>query len=91
MTHYYDIEAIRARLGATDVPTDVCTAYLQLLTNLNALSILMVPSVDLREELGQAELESLLKKHQQRRHALEAKFPELALMAAPSFTPGKSH
>lgn len=37
------VEQVRARLSESDVPTPVAQAYLQVLTNLNALSVLMAP------------------------------------------------
>lgn len=83
MMQFFDVEAIRARLADTHVPADVCMAYLQVLTNLNAMSYLLSPSVDLQDEPGQEELEQLFQRHQERRKALESQFPELALAAAP--------
>lgn len=81
MMQFFDVEAIRARIAQTDVPADVGMAYLQVLTNLNAMSHLMSPNVDLQDEPGQEELERLFQRHQERRAALESQFPELTVAA----------
>lgn len=83
MKQLFDVEAIRARLSDTDVPADVGMAYLQVLTNLNALSHLMIPSVDLQDEPGQEELEKVFQRHEERRTALESQYPALAVAARP--------
>lgn len=80
---YYDIELVRARLIESDIPTQVAQKYLQILTNLNAMSYLMSPSVDLQDEPGQEELERLFQRHQERCTTLEAEWPELAVAARP--------
>ncbi|WP_135228712.1 hypothetical protein [Deinococcus fonticola] len=83
MMQFFDVEAIRARLAETGVPAGVGLAYLQVLTNLNAMSHLMSPSVDLQDEPGQEELEKFFQRHQERRTALESQFPELAIASRP--------
>lgn len=83
MNPHYDIEAIRARLGATDVPVEVCMAYLQLLTNLNALSILAGPSFAFEDDQGGAEIDRLLQGHLKRKRQLEFEYPMLATAGRP--------
>lgn len=83
MMEFFDVEAVRARLAELDVPADKGMAYLQVLTNLNAISILLSPSVDLQDEAGAEDLEQLWQRHQERRVALEVQFPELAVASRP--------
>ena len=83
MMEFFDVEAVRARLAELDVPADKGMAYLQVLTNLNAMSILLSPSVDLQDEAGAEDLEQLWQRHQERRVALEVQFPELAVASRP--------
>lgn len=83
MMEFFDVEAVRARLAELDVPADKGMAYLQVLTNLNAISILLSPSVDLQDEAGAEDLEQLWQRHQERRVVLEVQFPELAVASRP--------
>lgn len=82
-TPVFDIEAIRARLGASDVPVAVCTAYLQVLTNLNALSVLVGPSFAFEDEQGDAKLNRLLQNHLRHKRQLEFDYPLLASVGRP--------
>ncbi|MVN85302.1 hypothetical protein GO986_00765 [Deinococcus sp. HMF7620] len=82
--NFTDVEYIRARLAGNSIPTPVIQEYLQILGNLNALSILLSPGDD--EEMDgpeQMHLEKLYRAHRTRRAWLEAEYPALALAAKP--------
>ncbi|MBI0445346.1 hypothetical protein [Deinococcus sp. DB0503] len=79
------VEQVRARLAESDVPTPVAQAYLQLLTNLNALSMLMAPDGD--DDLNSPEtahLTRLFAQHQRRRVQMEEEYPILAVLSRPA-------
>lgn len=79
------IDLVRARLAESDVPAPVAQAYVQVLTNLNALSVLMTPEDD--EDLSSPEmieLHRLFAQHQRRRTRLEEQYPILAVLARPA-------
>lgn len=82
--NFTDTELVRARLMNSTVPAQVGQEYLQVLSNLNALSILLSPAND--EELEgpeQAHLEKLYRDHRTRRALLEAEYPELGVLSRP--------
>ncbi|GBF07546.1 hypothetical protein DAERI_150064 [Deinococcus aerius] len=79
------VEQVRARLAESDVPTPVAEAYLQVLTNLNALSVLMVPDSD--DDLNSPEMTHLTRlfaQHQRRRMRMEEEHPLLAVLSRPA-------
>ena len=84
MMEFFDVEAVRARLVELDVPADMAMAYLQVLTNLNAMSVLLSPSVNLDDEGGQEDLQQLWQRHQERRATLEAQYPVLSVVTRPA-------
>ncbi|PTA67562.1 hypothetical protein [Deinococcus arcticus] len=82
--HYVDIELVRTRLLNTEVPSGVCKEYLQLLSSLNALSLLLTPAMDADEdEAGGETLMRLFQSHMSRREALEVEYPELGVLVRP--------
>ncbi|GMA17326.1 hypothetical protein E5F05_07260 [Deinococcus metallilatus] len=79
------IEQVRARLAESDVPIPAAQAYLQVLTNLNALSVLMAPDSD--DDLNSSELAHLTRlfaQHQRRRVQMEEEHPLLAVLSRPA-------
>lgn len=79
------VEQVRARLAESDVPTPISQAYLQVLTNLNALSVLMAPDGD--DDLNSPELAHLTRlfvQHQRRRIQMEEEHPILAVLSRPA-------
>ncbi|AXH00829.1 hypothetical protein DVJ83_17030 (plasmid) [Deinococcus wulumuqiensis] len=79
------VEQVRARLSESDVPTPVAQAYLQVLGNLNALSLLMAPDGD--DDLDSpdmAQLTRLFAQHQRRRAKMEDEHPILAVLSRPT-------
>lgn len=79
------VEQVRARLAEHDISAPMSQAYLQLLTNLNALSMLMAPDGD--DDLDGPEfahLTRLLAQHQERRVQMEAEYPILAVLSWPA-------
>lgn len=79
------VEQVRARLAESDVPAPVAQAYLQVLTNLNALSVLMSPDGD--DDLNSpdmAHLTRLFAQHQRRRVQMEEDHPILAVLSRPA-------
>lgn len=79
------VEQVRARLAESDVPAPVAQAYLQVLTNLNALSVLLAPDGD--DEPNSPEvvhLTRLFAQHQRRRVQMEEEHPILAVLSRPA-------
>lgn len=79
------VEQVRARLAESNVPAPVAQAYLQVLTNLNALSVLMAPDGD--HDLNSPELAHLTQlfaQHQRRRVQMEEEHPILAVLSRPA-------
>ncbi|KEF33373.1 hypothetical protein RDMS_12745 [Deinococcus sp. RL] len=82
--NFTDVELVRTRLMNSTVPAQVGQEYLQVLSNLNALSVLLSPANDEEMEgLEQAQLGKLSRDHRTRRAVLEAEYPELALLSRP--------
>lgn len=84
--YYTDLDLVRARLASAEVPVGVKASYVQVLANLNAISVLLAPGDALEDdpaEAGQAELMALFSQHQRRRVALESEFPLLAVLTRP--------
>lgn len=79
------VEQVRAHLAESDVPAPVAQAYLQVLTNLNALSVLMLPDGD--DDLNTPEvthLTRLFAQHQRRQVQIEEEHPILAVLSRPA-------
>ncbi|THF70719.1 hypothetical protein E7T06_06160 [Deinococcus sp. Arct2-2] len=82
--YYTDLDLIRARLVETDLPAEVQLSYLQVLANLNALSILLTPEgEDDLDAPEHTQLSHLFAQHQQRRVFLETEYPALAVLSRP--------
>lgn len=83
--YFTDIEQIRTRLAESDLPAPVVQAYLQVLTNLNALSMLMAPEGDDEQDSPEtAHLNRLFAQHQRRRLQMEEEYPILAVLSRPA-------
>ena len=82
--NFTDVELVRARLMDSTVPAPIGQEYLQVLTNLNALSVLMAPAGD--DDLNSPDMTHLTRlfaQHQRRRVQMEEEHPILAVMSQP--------
>lgn len=82
--YFTDVERTRARLIDSAVPAKDGMAYLQVLSNLNALSLLLAPFNSDELEDGETErLEKMFRDHLARRTLFEVQYPELVVMSKP--------
>ena len=84
--YYTDLKLVRTRLAGADLPERIKQSYLQVLDNLNAISVLLAPGSGLDDdpaEAGQEELLELFAHHHRRRLALEAESPLLVVLTRP--------
>lgn len=85
--YYTDLRLVRTRLAAADLPERIKQSYLQVLDNLNAISVLLAPGSGLEDdpaEEGQEALMELFAQHHRRRLALEAEHPLLVVLTRPA-------
>ncbi|MDV6373661.1 hypothetical protein [Deinococcus arenicola] len=84
MIYFTDVERTRARLIDSAIPARDGMAYLQILSNLNALSLLLAPlNADELEEGETERLEKMFRDHLARRTLLEVQYPELVVLSRP--------
>ncbi|OLV20270.1 hypothetical protein [Deinococcus marmoris] len=84
MMYFTDVERTRARLVDSAIPAKDGMAYLQVLSNLNALSLLLAPlNADELEDGETERLEKMFRDHLARRTLFEVQYPELVVLSRP--------
>jgi hypothetical protein len=79
-----DVELVRRRLMDSALPSRDGMAYLHILSNLNALSLLLAPINAEELEDGETErLEKMFRDHLARRTLFEVQYPELVMLSRP--------